>query len=454
MSEYHPDKCLMRSGAEYTWARAAWLKQAAFYDVKRLDGFKKAFVDYLDEAYARMDVHNAAGDKHRDRLIRMKDKGAQLNAMINTPLYTAVQLRLCIYQVISDYLVEQYDPPSYSRLVTDNRFKGLMLLENADSSSGLSSDENHATEVILRHALKTYQMGGEKMYFVSQALEQELRNTNVKGLPVELFHLPYPTVYLRCPEHKPFMIYNGETGWHNVEGMYLVEDEDVVPRTLRIVLTGLRNDNSIHEEDDALYHWSLYLEEGSTIDECIQKSFAVGEGTTTQVRVLPQAEDEEPQVIESTAMPVGSDGHNIFMQVQPELLKAFKYALNVILYATHPDSEVVGFNSSTMYENLRGRAMKAQGTKRKKLFKRANDCKGHDRVMLGGTLVIDRGSEGEGTEGRSAGAKHTVRTYVGGHWQHFWVGKGRTKQVYKRVRPYWKGPKDGHLSKKAHKVGK
>lgn len=447
MTDYHPDKSLVRGGAEYNWCRERWNFVAERYDVNTLNGFKEALSYYLAAVQVRKEQLLESGEPYKRRLMTIKDPNKLIQEIKKTPLYTLSQLRLCTYQVVSDYILEQYLQPSYSKLVTDPRYRGLLQMELNEYPM---QEENTHTEMLLRHAIKTYALTGEKMYFVSNALEQELRNTNIKGLPEEFFHLPYPGVYLVCPLHNPFKVYNGETGWHNVEGMYLIEDEDVVPRMMRIILIGYLNENSKHAHDDALYHWSLYLLAGKTIEECVNHSLAVGDGQIDQVRCVS---GDNPQTIFSSKMKPKSEEGKIFQMMRPHLKDAFNYALNVMLYATHPDSEITGFNSSALYENFRSRAMKAEGRKRQKLLERAKSCKGKNRLMLGGSLVIDRRAKSEDTKGRGAGAKHTVRTYVSGHWQHFWVGEGRTERVYMRVRPYWKGPKDGPLAKKAHVIG-
>ena len=450
MTEYHPDKSLARSGIEYGWCREKWDYLTERYDVKSKDGFKNALTHYMAVVDERHNKYNEESEKYKPALMKIKDKQKLIQAMKRTPMHDLIKLRLCMYQVITDYIIEEHDIPSYGRLITDPRYNVLAGME-FDQDTDF---ENATTESILRHALKVYSTCGQKMYFVSTALEHELRNTSVRGMPQEFFHLPYPCVYLVCPEKAPFKIFHHSTEWHEVEGIYLVEDEVIVPRTIRMILAGKLNDKSQHEADDALYHWSLYLKEGSTIEECIDASFDVGAGRVTQLRVLPEMDGHGERTFTSGGPHSGQGTDELFVKLQPHLKEAFNYAFNVMLYATHPDSEITQFNSSLLYENLRGRAMKAKGKKRDGLFKRAREVKGKDRVMLGGSLVIDRSGEVGETKGRGAGAKHKVRTYVAGHWQHYWTGEGRTERIYKRVRPYWKGPKDVPISRKAHRIGR
>lgn len=445
-SLYHPDKALKRSGPLYKYCMDCWLTA---WRLKGRGDSRIALINalqyYVGMLRKRQQTINKEAQKHKDFTTNQPRDAKELYAQyLKIPaIKESVQIRLAQYQVVVDWLIDTYELREQGRLMTDWRYDLILTMETSDGESV----ESMRSELIMRHAIKTYDLYGEKMYFVSPGLATELRNTSVKGMPEEFFQLPYPTVYLVCPEFEPFRIYHDADGWHDVEGVYLVEDASVTPRTVRVIVMGKPNENALHPEDDAFYHWSLFLKEGDTMEQCLATSFGTGDGTTVVIRTI-NGESERGIV---SGSPEGSHSIEMFKKNTPQLRAIFKYAMNVVIYITHPDAEIAKFNLSGRYDDLRRRALKAQGKKRRKLFGDAKGCRSNDRILLGGSVVVSRmPKEATALTGTGTKRKMQVQTYVAGHWQRYNVGprNGEQTKVYIRKRPYWKGPKDGPISSK------
>jgi len=453
MTDYHPDKSLARSGGEYEKLRAWWDEARGALDVDVPKNFSIAMNNYLQRVQPYLDelrVEQASFlAKHAE-----KDLDEIYDLLGPTKLHQAMQVLLAVFQVVSDYLIETYEHPSYALLAVDKRYHALCDYEYTKFKESLDWSSEHCnTEFIVRHAMKVYKMCGEKMYFVSPGLEWELRNTELRKMPEEFLRLPYPSIYIVLPTKEPFKVFNDQTGWHDVEGIYLVEDEYTKPRVWRVILTGKPNENSKHKFDDALYHWTIYFHPGSTVEECIDFSTKVGMSQIEEAKREVVGPDGSICEVLNRVDPA-SEVAKIFKMMREPLLESFRYVMNVVLYASHPDAEVHGFNSNPEYDKLRQRAMKApKGKKRARLFERSRSLRGKDRLLLGGSVVVNRKeAEAAKSEGSGVKGKQKVRTYVAGHWQHYWVGEGRTKRIYKRKRPFWRGPEDAPVTQKTHKL--
>jgi hypothetical protein len=215
---------------------------------------------------------------------------------------------------------------------------------------------------------------------------------------------------------------------------------------------GKPNENALHPEDDAFYHWSLFLKEGATMEQCLELSFGTGEGKYVVTRTVEGAKHRH---LVSGEMESGEE-RSTFVKNLPELKEIFTYVMNVVLYIMHPDAEIAKFNLSEQYDRLRQRALKAQGKKRRKLFDEAKKYQSQVRTLLGGSVVVSRRPKDTGESvgtGKKRG-KLAVQTYVAGHWQSYLTGPrdGERVRVYRHKRPYWKGPKSGPVSSKVHLV--
>lgn len=338
-------------------------------------------------------------------------------------------------------LEEQTDEWSYGKLCVDPRFLELVKIE--EKTLRMPQEELNTARV-LKYCISAYRRYGKKLYVVAPGLSWEMLNIKLRKMPSELLHLPFHALYLTAPAQ--LKVYNRFTGWHPLEGMYIVADNAVSPRTWRILLTAGPNEKSVHIKDDALFHFFIKLSDGQTIEECIENT----------LNDVDAAHDVSREIDGKTIhnSPMTDDQLDIFGMMREHLKKAFLYAVNVMLYATHPDAEQEAFNANPDFQKLWKRAHRAKGKKRKDLFARAKDAKGPTYIKLGGSVTVSRELRDAVESSKGKGTKHSVRTYVAAHWQHFWVGPrdGERKRIYKLKKSHWKGAKDLPVSETSRHV--
>jgi len=338
-------------------------------------------------------------------------------------------------------LAEQEEDWSYARLISDDRF--LRVVQFEEEALKMPPEETNTARV-LRYCISSYHKYGKKLYVVSPGLAWEMANIQLRKMPSELLHLPHHAIYLTAPEG--YRVYNQYTGWHPLEGMYIVADNAATPRTWRLLLTAGPNDNSVHTLDDALFHFFIKLDADKTVEGCIEATL-----------------DDVAKVMQPSRTVDGKTIHNsnlteqqieVFGLMRNELKRAFLYAVNVMLYCTHPDAEQEAFNANPEFQNLWNRAHKAKGKKRKDLFARVTAERGPEYIKLGGSVTVSRELRDAVEGGKKKGTKHSVRTYVSSHWQHFWTGPrdGERKRIYKLKRSHWKGAKDLPVSETSRHV--
>ena len=432
--EYHPDKIQRSTQRVLNEAREIW--KTVFKNGKDED-FKTTYNIFEWKLKPRI-------KESIDRVSPIFAELSQAECLENQDILDCTTWMQAPYWVATEVILKELGYASFSRLLTDKRYQHVVESE---------CDFHHKTQLemntprVLRYLLSAYMHFGRKLYTVSPGLAFTLQHTELKKMPAELLTLPYPCIYLVMPPNT-FSIYNIETGIHPVEGAYIVEDTDVTPRSWKIMLTGLANENSINSSDDALYHYNIVLEDGKSLEECIEMTvrFAT-EGLSVRGTVAGQE-------IVTGDMP--EEELEIFHKSKAQLIQVFKYAACVCLYATHPDAEVEVFNESPEYRSLYNRAMKAKGDKRKKLFKRANESKGDTRLLLGGSVTVSREDRAAALAPRNkgAGTKHKVRTYVQAHWQHYRVkaDEGGYGRKYLLKKAYWKGAAHLPTTEKKHHV--
>lgn len=431
--EYHPDKISKSVSRVMDVARETWR------DIKakgKEEDFRTTFGIFEWKIKPKVSASMA-------KAVGLFKELSKAECLGNDELLDCTTWMQAPYWVGMEAVLADVGYENYGKLLIDRRYQQMVGKEC--EMHGKNSLELN-TPRVLRYMVSSYEHFGKKLFTVSPGLSFTLQHTELRKMPAELLTLPYPCIYLVMPKDT-FHIYNHETGIHAVEGAYITEDRSVTPRSWKIMLTGLANENSIHQADDALYHYNFILEDGMSLEECI----------TTTVKFATEGLAVRGTIdgcdVVSGDLP--QEELDAFIQIKDQLIKVFKYAACVCLYATHPDAEIDAFNSSPEYQSLYKRALKAKGDKRKKLFARANDVKGESRLLLGGSVTVSREDRAAAVAPRrGGGTKHKVRTYVQAHWQHYRVkhddGEYGRKYILKKA--YWKGAKDLPTTEKTHHV--
>lgn len=302
--------------------------------------------------------------------------------------------------------------------------------------------------LISRFHFKALEYYGKKIYEVSPDLSYALlpEHTAIKDYPADHLRLPFPAIYVELP--PKFRIYNELTSWHSAAGAYISEDVLRTPRVWRIVLVAGKNENSKGlPYDDAIYHFTVFLNEGETVDTCLKHTAAHAMGERSDQILATKDGDIEisSEVIESH--------REIWKLMYEHTISAFRYIMNVVLYATSSEADQMLCYASKDYRALHDRAMRAQGQKRKKLFGRLRERHDDEKhIYLGGSFTIDRKkSEEDEGEGYS-GTKQKVRYMVSGHWRSQAYGKDRKLRKPLWIKPHWRGPEMAPVTERTRKL--
>ncbi len=438
----HPEKVLRRGNAHTNFLKTLWAKELSEHDVSTVQGFGIAMQRYTEgvERYRRIfkpepiDVLQAMTPAELDK------SNAQVYLTINVE-----HLR-----VVVEVLFELLDAPTYSVMCLDKRIQALQQYEMSmlrESTGRSISYEELSTEWIMLHAAIAFQATGSRVYEVAPTLRLLLENTHLRGLPTDQLKLPHQVIYLTLP--PDYDVYNERTGMHTSEGVYVVEDTERIPRTWRLILVGGPNEQSVTKDDDALYHWTVTLPETGTVEDAIQESVELVEEVRTGGSAIREVEVRGEMITVEAGNPEAAKAqvaHFDFMQ--DTLVKLFRYVMNTVLYATHPDADVTFRDANSDYNKLQKRLHRLpknthrRKSKRKHIRKQLKGLAKHKqpRITLGRTVIIDRNLKQTLLEEAGPGAnKHSVRYIVSGHWHMYWTGKGRKTATKKWVKPYYKG---------------
>jgi len=285
---------------------------------------------------------------------------------------------------------------------------------------------------VFYHAAR-YHLYGYRTYQVGDHLAELLRHTELAGLTGSDLHLPYPSIYLQTPLDTGLRVWNPQTQWHRLAGVYMsIEDGidtpgcgDSVGRTLRALLVGewemKELPNGVMMPDDALLYWSIPLVDDWPIDRCVSHH-------------KDHARDYS--------------GHlpNAYRHMADEWDNIFTWLVNVVMYATswQHRSAVRYFDRRT--EQLRNRMAKSKNPRRRKshagelnkLDQRRYTELGHGVPSL---------SAGKGT-----GTALQKRTLVSGHWRNQAVGARWLERRRILIEPFWRGPEDDDESAVTHRL--
>lgn len=455
MEIIHPEKRAEVVKEHSPKLKGMWLKIVNGRTLENLPEFRDALVLYVDQVREYADKYPLG---YLDPKLSLEEFSAKLR---KTSTWQRVVIKLEYPFIIMDWIAGQLGLTSFPLLGLDPRMEYVHAMVSKDPATsmrwGTPHDESRMTECVVRHACFWFNHYGKKAYRVSPGLQWMLENTELRRYPCDDLRLPYPVIYLALP--PKYRVYNESTGWHQSEGMYVVEDLNTIPRCWRLILTAKPNEKSADEYDDAIYHWLIHFPEGGTVEEAIQESIDVvykqHEGRE-YARTLIMKDGTHQVFMSALPANVFDDSRlKIFEDMQKTMIPLFRYVMNVVLYATLPDADVMFSDASPEYAALRRRAAHEKNEKRKReLNARANAIGPHPRLILGGSIMVSRETKEATDAGNGDGSrKQKVRSLVAGHWHHYWVGsrKADTRALVKKfVEPYWRGPEAAPLTEKEH----
>ena len=258
-----------------------------------------------------------------------------------------------------------------------------------------------------------HRRAGERVYELSLGLGERLLKTDLHGLDTEDLRLPYRNIYLVIPAELGLKLINEKTGQHDLEGVYITEYERKGQRIWKLLFWGPPNENSEHEFDDTLFHFSVDLPAGKSLDEALDQS----------------------EHFRGSALNVGTDTAKAYYLDQWRVL--FRLVMNAVVYCTWPDAELRETQNAEfarLQEQLRKHPKGSHKYERTR--EKLRQTPQQRRVVLGPTVKRFEASAHAG------GASPLVRTLVSGHWQRFAHGPGKTLRKWGWREPFWRGPEE------------
>lgn len=347
----------------------------------------------------------------------------------------------CIYAVC-ELLAQQLGKDTYQFFGSrEMRELEAWVLATHNHMMGLERDDRtHLadTRCILMKAgqMIAHEAAGEKVFVPSPGLASRLAVTELRGIGCEDIKLPYPAIYIDVPVEAGLTMQRSGRGREPVIGMYITHaDATGNPGVYSLDSFGGKGLDFLvvgeggGDADDTLCRFGIPLPEDRKIDDVLVEMGAYFKKRT--------AESYE----------IG------FGTMVEAWINIFRWALNVIVYATWPDAEredVIGNPEARKLWERRGRTNKT--SKRKKINEQLKRLELRGRKILGRSVtVLDRQAPPPGA-GTGNGKPLQIRTLVSGHWRRYHVGKNRERMEWRWIEPFWRGPKDADTNNPIHEL--
>lgn len=365
-----------------------------------------------------------------------------------------IPMSIYIYPRLKEIVSSLGDQRSYLFLKSNNEFMGFFLqfttAVKAICKVDSYVDEEVVTAIKHAHAFILWELHGKRLYEVHPDLSWALQKTELLDFPTEDLQIPQGALYLELPDS--LFIPNRETGNHPCLGAFIAEEVLDSDRIWRIFLIGGPSGTPESDKyleafgyDDAFFHYWITLRE-PTVQRCIDRQLEI----TCSGGVEVYTHNGSTYEVDMRSSCFEPKFNKVF---DASLRLTFQYIMNCMIYATMPESDVLFYEASKEYRDLKDRAMRARGEKRKRLFSILKNTESRARYILGSKIVIDRKipKDSSTTKGSKTITKGSV---VMGHWQRYWVGEGRKQCIRKLRLPFWRGPVGDIVEQEPRRVTK
>jgi len=128
--EYHPDRILNHTKRVNTHLRAVWDKIQNNRELREPSEFEGAFVELLEAAQP---LKNRVEQKALEEIQRGRESGKNEREVLYTnPHVVEYALHMkAPFQVVTDFIIEQLDTSSYGLLLSDPRYRLVVITEEA-----------------------------------------------------------------------------------------------------------------------------------------------------------------------------------------------------------------------------------------------------------------------------------------------------------------------------------
>lgn len=294
-------------------------------------------------------------------------------------------------------------------LATDETFASILRDACLTPELAITNTAGH-----MHYHMALHRACGRKVFDVSPALAEKLLHTELRGLTADDLKLPYPAVYIAVPKNTGLQIWNEESGWHRVIGLYLSEDTNHrSQRCWRFLICGEPKPREVVpgvvDSNDALVYFYVALPAGLPLSETI--ALAHEEANR----------DTEAQV--KHHYPSG------FEKMLDKWEGIFRWAMNVVLYTSWEGAEKEEVTANETAKRILEEMSKLpkDSKKRHRLSDRLSQMHQLRRIFLGRSMTTH------------AGWELTVRVLVTGHWRNQPYGAGSLLRKLIWIEPYWKG---------------
>lgn len=367
--------------------------------------YQAFYQPFLHEASKRVD--RDGWDAYAKFLQEAVAQGSLFNDK-RTPVGVAA-----VYEAARRLYEQLPDPYRYSDFVADPELEKFFVYLRAAMAPLLPTritllESELSTQISTIWQLLCFNKSGKKVYEVSPGLGERLSHTEVRGVDASMLKLPYPSFFVNVPKAAGLEVWNQDSGWHPVEGMYVTEDPDVEgARAWRLLIVGTPKGNN--EFNDALWHMAVILPAEGDLEDIVQ---------ATRHR-FDSAVQKHPHLA----------------NFKDRWLEIFRWLLNTVLYATMPDMRAENVVGNKEAKQLLDRINKLpkNSEKREALKQRLRGMELQRRTILGSNIKYDKHEPREGQP-------LMVRTWVQGFWRHQPYGPKGSLRRLQWIQPYWRGP--------------
>jgi hypothetical protein len=313
---------------------------------------------------------------------------------------------------------------SLLKLKRDHHF-----LDVIGALAGAFSEQHYNVNAHLYYHAAAYVVNGFRSYEVSSELGEMLRHTELQGLNGRDLQPPYRSLYIDVPLTTGLRVWNDETGWHPLRGVYLSVDNETGElmepgRTLRAMVVGqwtFEKFEGYDVPDDALLYWHVPLVDDWPLDRCIQQH-------------------------KNTARDYAGRYPSSLQKMHGEWDAIFTWIVNVLMYSTSWQHRAELRHFDPRAEVLRRRLGKAKNPKRRKAVADEMgqvDQRRYTRLGLGMPSL---------SAGKGAGRPLEKRVLVSGHWRNQAVGPKWSERRRILIEPFWRGPEDAADESVPHRL--
>ena len=323
--------------------------------------------------------------------------------------------------------------------------------------------EYSTTYNMLRSAI-AYERSGQQVVVLGPRMQEAFAHTSLKDVSSEHIRFPHPCFYLATPQSKLTIWGGSDTGWHRVEGAYVMEDPSE-PDVVSVLMWGAANENSQGPMDDATFWFSLNLGNriGSVdLDATLEKRLDEGELKNGSLRNLElesrmirmNLDDQVESILNTKESNISDrlaglpDTDHLVHEVKDNVKAFLRVAVNSLLYVNSASCETEKSDNEGQRRELEkslARKKHKNGRDAKKVARDLDALPKYRVTWIGPTIETSRDSEHDLTGTR------TVRGHVRrGHWHTYRVGPRKDevggkidpalrKASLKWVAPVWVG---------------